>query len=224
MNKTVATITLALGASSAFAALDINLPGNTYETIWQDMTASNNTGFPGYFNPTDSWPHSITPSLITPGADVADFDKVSGGGYPASGGIYNTDVTGTYSITDEAPLANLQTIVFQTDMVSTMDVAPVLSINSGALILAADFVQTAPGDFSGMGANSTVFAYQWDLSAIAGITDYSLEWTSGAHTSNYFMQINQGDTFSQVIPEPSTYALFAGVATLGLILMRRKTR
>lgn len=212
-------------ATTASAALSITLPGNSEESIWQDMNATNYGASTGvnYGTATNPWLNPIAPD-----SGSALFDKVSGGGYPASASIYNTDVSGSYAITDSAPISDLATLVFQIDQgafTGEAPIVPVLSYNGGSQALVADYTLTTAGDYDNMGSPSVLLAFQWDLSGILDpITSYTIDWTSGVHGSNFYMQINTGDTFAQVVPEPSTYALIAGLGVAGLLIFRRKRR
>ncbi|WP_269538721.1 PEP-CTERM sorting domain-containing protein [Cerasicoccus fimbriatus] len=224
MNKQAILTLATLGAATAAtAALDINLPGNSTQSVWSDMNSSTLTVGEGYNNFGTNTAGWSTP--VSPNSGTATFDKVAGtGGYPGTDSIYNFDTPGSFFITENSPLANLETVVFQSDAVGGMMVAPTLSYNGGSQALAAINTFVVGGDFSGMGSNSTIFGYQWDLSGIVDpISDFTINWTSVVHNGNYEMQLNQGDTF-QVVPEPSTYALMAGIACGALILMRRQRR
>jgi len=224
MTKTTTTsLFVALSAGSAMAAIDINLPGATDQQSWSGLNGTNyptSAGFNSFPTNTLGWA-----SPIASNTDDATFDKVAGtGGFPATEAIYNFTTPGEFFVTETSALSGLETVVFQTDMIGPLTTPPTIDLNGGDQNLAADFSALATGDFAGMGSDSSVYAYQWDLSGLGPINDFVIEWGSGMHGTNYFMQLNQGDSFVQVVPEPSTYALLAGVAALGLILMRRKTR
>ncbi len=219
-------ILLALGGAvnALPAAIDITLPGNTEQAIWQDMnstTLPTSAGYNSFPTNTAGW---TTPVSADNGSAV--FDKVAGtGGYPATASIYNFDQNGTFTVSDASPIANMETLVFQTDMIGSFFAEPTLSYNGGAQALTADFTASQAGDFSGSGSDSIVFAYQWNFSGIVEeITTYEITWTSGFHASNYLMQVNTGNTFTQTVPEPGTYALIAGACCCALLLMRRQRR
>ncbi|GHB94852.1 PEP-CTERM sorting domain-containing protein [Cerasicoccus arenae] len=226
MNKQLTTtLIFALSAGSAMAMLDITLPGNSTQSNWANLNGDVYTE-PTYPVFAGSFAIETDPfeAPIAADAGSAEFTKVSGGGlfFPLSfgGSLYNGNTPGTYTIYDNSPIAGLETVVFQTDAGSEMMVAPVLSFNSGAQNLAADFTASVTGDF-----DTTVYAFQWDLSGIFDtISNYEIVWTTPPHNANYAMQINAGDTFGQAIPEPSTYALILGAACGALLLMRRQRR
>jgi len=226
MNKTQTIISIfALGGASALqAAMEVNLPGNTEESNWTDLnstTLPTSAGYNSFFTNTAGW---TTPVAADIGSPV--FDKVLGtGGFPSTASIYNFDTPGTFTVSDASPISDLETVVFQIDMIGPMFAAPTLSYNGGGQNLAWDGYNSIDGDFSGMGADSRVFITQWDLSAVVEeISSFEITWTSGFHASNYAMQLNTSDTYTEVVPEPSTYALVAGAACGLLLLIRRKRR
>jgi hypothetical protein len=68
----------------------------------------------------------------------------------------------------------------------------------------------------------TAFAWQWNLSSIEEtITSISLTASIPVHTSVSASQIDVGNAFVQVIPEPS--ALLLSFAALPFIARRRRT-
>jgi hypothetical protein len=226
----------------------VALPGITEFEGWENLsntnaqvaaaagtttTADDFPGFPG----SGPWPTAIVPDGAG-SAGNADFNKVSGNGYTASEAIYNfpgfppaAPNPGDYSLDNSAPLAGLETIVFQIDVGEGngfFDAVPILSINSGASQFSADFASTSVGrsfdnpQNPGETLTSTVFAYQWDLSSAGPIIDYSIEWGSAAHATIYTMQLDSADSFAQVVPEPSAFAAVAGALALGLVALRRR--
>lgn len=214
---------LGLIGTTAQGAMNVVLPGSTEEAVWVDLNNINyapGDGFNTFGTNTAGWP---TP--ITADAGSATFDKLAGtGGYPASASIYTFTTPGTFFVSDSAPLAGLETIVFQMDVASTVEAGPVLSYNGGSQELVADFTATAVGDFVGMSDPTNIYAYQWDLSGLGAIAEYTIEWTTGEHGGIYRLQINSGDSFAQAIPEPSTYAAWAGIGVLAMVFQRRKRR
>ncbi|WP_309382411.1 PEP-CTERM sorting domain-containing protein [Cerasicoccus frondis] len=217
MNKQLITILAFIGAaSSALATLDVVLPGNSEEAYWDGLIEDNHPGYPVFATSGNPWPAPIIPSLITPGSEVPEFDKVAGYGYPAGAGIYvgsNTGfLTGTYQVSVDSALTGLETVIFQIDE-SEYYSTPTFSYNNGEGTVEASYSATSIG------------YYQWDLTGVASeILSFAIEWEAAAHSSITALQLNQGDTYVQVVPEPSTYALLAGVACGALILMRRQRR
>lgn len=224
MNKTNILILAISGASALHGAMNVNLPGVSEEAVWQNMNSSTLTveeGYNSFGTNTAGWPAPISADNGS-----AVFDKVPGtGGYPATESIYNFDTPGTFSVSDSDPISGMETIIFQIDMGGPMFAAPTFSYNGGAQALDYDGIAGSPGDFFGMGSQSTLHVYQWDLSSIVEpITSYSIDWTSGVHASNYLMQVNTGDTYTEVVPEPSTYALIAGLACGAILFIRQRRR
>lgn len=208
------------------AAISFSLPGNSESAAWNGLNNANYTsaaGFPSFPTATNLWPSSLTPdSGSTLGGS---FNKVSGGGYFATASLYDAGTPGTFRITDLASVANLQTVVFQADLGSVLEGAPVLSFNGGTQGLAAGFTATSAGNFSGgfggSPAPTTNHAWQWDLSGVSGpITEFAIGWTTAPHGTIYRLDLAAGDSFTQVIPEPSTALL--GLATLTLATFRRR--
>ena len=210
---------------AAHAAITVNLPGNTTHAEWSDINSTNHPAppFPGFFNFTDPWPNGIAANAGSDGA--ASLNKLAGGGFPSSTSIYSFTAPGTFELSQSSPAAGIATVVWQIDHSVAFLVNPVLNYNGGNQALAADFTSSEAGDFSGNGPTgpftTTLDAYQWDLSGVAGpITDYQIVWTGGEHQSIFTMGLDEGDSFAQVIPEPSTLLLSLG----GLLLCLRRRR
>ncbi len=224
------------------------LPGATEFEAWENLsntnaqvaaaaatpsTADDFPGFPG----SGPWPTALTPDGAG-SAGNAGFNKTSGNGYTATQAIYNfpgfapqPPNPGDYSIDNSTPLTGLQTVVFQIDVGQGngfFDAVPILSVNAGASQLNADFTSTSIGrSFSnpqdpGETLDSTIFAFQWDLSSFGAIADYSVQWASAEHSTIYAMQLDSGNSFTQVVPEPSAFTAIAGLAVLGLAAVRRR--
>jgi len=219
-------------AASAAPLVTPTLSGNTEYEGWEELTAANNPGYPGFFNFTDPWPAPIDPN-ISGSAGNAGFDKVSGGGYPASESIYSFTAPGTFAVTNTAPLVNLETVTFQLDLgVDSFLASPVLSYNGGSQNLSATFSEQGAGPTAftnpqtGEEGTTTLFGFQWDLSSIAGpVTDYTIQWTTDAHATVYNLRLDSSDSFTgnavSAVPEPSALLL---VAIGGLLLLFLRTR
>jgi hypothetical protein len=193
------------------AAVSVNLPGGTENASW--ILNSTNYGAPSF--PT-SFPTAgnawAGPALPGSGTASALLDKVSGGGAFYATYLYTSGVTGAFHIYDASPQASLQTIVFQGNM--SADVLPLLNYNGGTQSIAATYFYLADN-----ATGYDDYVYQWDLSGVAGaITSYDIQF--GAHFAATSFSINTGDSFSQVVPEPSSALL--GAAALGLTFIRRR--
>ena len=224
---------LALPGTSEFDAWE-NLSNTNAQVAAAAATTDTSDDFPG-FPGSSPWPTALLPDGAG-SAGNAGFNKLSGGGYPASEAIYNFPgfsppfIPGDYSVDNSALLAGLETLIFQIDVgggEGFFDAVPILSLNSGASQLAADFTSTSAGrSFTnpqdGTTQTTTVFAYQWDLSSAGAISDYSIQWGSAAHSTIYAMQLDSGDSFVQVVPEPSAFAAIAGALALGLVAVHRR--
>ncbi len=216
-------------SADARAAVSVSLPGNSEQAAWAALNATNYPGAGGgssYFTATAAWPAPIPGNAGS--TSGAEFAKVSGGGYFATTSVYDAGAAGVYSLSDASPLADLATIVFQIDSGTTVGIAPVLNFNGGSQALAADYFTAVSGNHvsSGpTGSNPSInHAWQWDLSGVAGpITSYEIVWgsTTGNHLTHFELNLSAGDSFVQVIPEPSAVVM---VSLVSLALFRRRRR
>lgn len=221
--KTTLTL-LALTVIQSQAAITFTLPGNSENALWTPLSNVKYPASAGWNN--FGMNGQLFPSALTPNAGSTlggAFNKLSGGGYFASSSIYNFGVVGTFHITDAQPLNALQTVVFQADLGSVLGAVPVLNYNGGSQALAPDFQATSPGAFiSGFGgppAPTTNYAWQWDLSSL-GATNYEVKFTTIAHGTIFRLDLAAGDSFAQVIPEPSALTITA----LGAFIFTRRRR
>lgn len=209
-----------------------NLAGSTEYEGWEGLTATNYPTYPGWPG-SALWPAPID-SNITGSAGNAGFDKVSGGGYPASQSIYNFTVPGTYEIAKSSAIFGLETVVVQLDLGegnSFFTATPVLNYNGGTQALAPTFSEQGAGPTAftnpqtGDPGTTTLFGYQWDLSSVSSITEYAIEWTTDAHVTTYNLRLDSSDTYSgnaiTAVPEPATSGLALALAVLGLAAVRR---
>jgi hypothetical protein len=109
---------------------------------------------------------------------------------------------------------------------------PVLNYNGGSQNLAATFTQllgqSQNGTFTNPDTNEeepvylNLWGLQWDLSSATGpVTSYEITWSAVLHSQIYALQLDQSDTFTQAIPEPSTCALLV-LGGAGLFCLRRR--
>ena len=228
MKTTLALLALAVVQSQA--AITFTLPGNSESAAF---TSLNNIKYPssaGWRNFGENLlsPLNGTTPTLNVTADVGstlsgEFNKVSGGGYFSSSSIYNFGTPGTLRIFDSSAIASLETVIFQADLGSLLAGLPTLNYNGGTQALAPGFQTTAPGDFiSGFGgppAPTTNYAWQWDLSAL-GATSYEINFGTIAHGTIYRLDLAAGDSFTQVIPEPSSL-MFAALGAFAFTRRRR---
>ncbi len=198
---------LAALVSPAFSAISLSLPGGSQTASWTLMS-SVHPGFNTFGTAANSWASAVSPDA---GTASATFSKNAGTGYIGGSFLYTAGTIGSFSISDTAPIGSLETIVFQGAISDPFD-SLVLNYNGGA--------QALPADFSTMVAGSPYpdRAWQWNLSEIPNITSYEIQFSG--HIAITTMSLLAGNSFVQVIPEPSA-ALLAATA-LGFIFIRRR--
>lgn len=223
MKTTILLLALTL---PCHAAISFSLPGNSGHAVWTGLNSSNHTsaeGFPSYPIATNPWPNAISPDA---GATLdGEFDKVSGGGYFATSSLYDSGIPGTFRLSRLTAITDLETVIFQADVGSVLGGAPLLSYNGGTQDLAADYSANFTGDYvSGFGgplAPTTNQVWQWDLSGTGeAITEYAITWSTAPHGTVYQLNLSEGDSFAQVVPEPS--AALLGVLSLSLLTFHRR--
>lgn len=216
---------LTVSGLTAPAALSISLPGNSVTEGWDQLVGSRLSGF-GNHPGLAPWPDTIAPNLAGSNGEAA-FGKSSGGGYLGTQSFYDGGTSGGLFIDSGDPIANLATLVFQIDMgADSFSTSPQLLVN-GSTLLAPIAAAVTPGEFSfsfgGPPVQTQNHAFQWDLSGMeAPITAYQVQWETAPRTTIYQLQLDAGDTFIQVIPEPSA-ALLALLASPFLLRRKRNT-
>lgn len=184
---------------------------------------------------------SASPATIAAnlGSGTSTVWKSSGYGY-LSGSIhqgfpgYDIVAGGNFTMRMDA-IAGLETLVFQieatdrggsaTELGVVFSQLPTLTI--GSMTLSADYQALVDAQMNyssgGFGVqNMQYWAFQWDLRdlSIEEGADFAINWTGVTNSGIFGLQVNQGDTFAQVVPEPSTYAMIA----LGLAIVAWKAR
>lgn len=240
IRRFIPVIALAVGLGSATsplransaAPIEILLEGITKFDGWADLTSFN---YPGYSS--GNWPQPIESNQ--PGSGSALFDKTEGPAYPGSVSVYSPFNQSWFSVYDNNPVANLQTVVFQIEIGEgpegdlIPEDFPTLTYNEGetagvSLILSELLVQEFDGYWPTIDGPKPVYRnlwiFQWTFSEVpVEITSFAIHWGVEAHSQIYALQLNQSDTFSPAIPEPSTIALcMAGLAFLCWTAKRRK--
>ncbi len=228
-NVLIASLTFFLISTPAISQfLSPALPGASAYEGWSDLTVTRLGVAYGTYPGATPWPAPIDPNEPS-SSGHAEFNKTAGPGYPAGTSIYSPITGGTFVITSNSGLAisDVETVVFQIDLGAGSDAFnadPVLNYNGGSQSLAADFTATADGRFTSTNPNdpsetglTTIYQYQWDFSGVTTepVTEYQLLWTTGGHAQTYAMQVDVGDTFAQVVPEPTSLLLMLG-GVLGL--------
>lgn len=236
---TTATLSAALIEAVQSAPIVINLPGTSSYDGWEDLTSAN---YPGYTSA--AWPGAIASN--TSGSGDAGLSKISGMGAPAGASIYSGGFSATpntlgsaFRISDATVPLNLETVVFQIEIGEAFGydfyngTLPTLSYNDGSQNIVATYsailsqVQDGtfdPGDGSGpQPIYITLYGLQWDLRGLGPITSVDINWTVVQHSQTYSMQLDQGNTFVQAIPEPSTWLLL-GLGLTALVIIRIRAR
>lgn len=190
---------------------DYDLPGEQVTTVWTNLSSSN--------------------SGLTPSSGSGNI-SVGSPGFQASAGFYS--FMGDYSITvaKTALSWDAKTVVLQLEVAPNPDFAwpysggPLLSYNGGSQNLPTSLYGLVGSEFRPDVFGGTTFytwAFQWDLSAISGISSVSLFTPISVHTSTIAAQIDVGDTYAQVVPEPSTWALL-GLGSLSFVAVLRRRK
>ena len=219
-----------LASAAAEAAFTIILPGNTESSGWDNLRSTNpywsangyTTAYPG----AAAWPAPIS-SNAAGSQGSAVFMKTSGNGYFASQSTYDGGGAGIYSVFDTAPLGNIATVVFQLDTGTAVGVLPRLSYNGGTQALPANYFAQGDGEYAtfnfqtGQSFPTQNRAWQWDLTGL-GVSSYEITWGSVAnnHLTQYEINLSTGDSFVQVVPEPSA-AMLGALASIALLRRRR---
>ncbi|MFC7339284.1 hypothetical protein ACFQY0_18975 [Haloferula chungangensis] len=213
MNHSIPMI-FALATITSQAASIISLPGNQESATWSDLSAATYPGFGSHGNSTANWPSSIIPNV---GTSSSLIDKMDGtAGYvSAANYIYDGGVAGgTFTLSDSDPIASMQTVVLQIEANQAPGTVN-FSFNGGSQAISPDFTSSSPGD------TYTVQSYQWDLSSLGAISDYTITWENSApHTVMKRFDLDTSDQFAQVIPEPSA-AILISLTSLALLRRRR---
>ena len=224
----------AAAASAAF--VNPSLPGTSEFEGWEDLTFMNfnQSDYGGGFPGAGPWIAPISGNAAGSEGN-AGYNKVSGNGYPAGVSVYAPFTDSVFEIESSGPLGfDIGTIIFQIDIgpgtgFEHLSAAPTLSLNGGSQALAADFTSEAPGAFPFTNpvnpaetGTTTAFQFQWDLSSLGSVTQYEIQWTTIPHAQTYKLQLDVGDTFTQVIPEPTSLALIGVVAAATLAWRRRQ--
>ncbi|MES2922201.1 MAG: PEP-CTERM sorting domain-containing protein [Verrucomicrobiota bacterium] len=194
-------------AVPSFGAISFSLPGASESASWT-LTSAVHPGFNTFMTAANSWASAVAPDA---GTASAVLNKTGGSGYIGGSFLYTASVVGSFSISGTSSIGSLETIVFQGKISDLLD-SVVLNYNGGSQALPASFSAVFPGS----GYPDRV--WQWDLSAVPEITSYEILY-SGHHAANS-LSVTTGDTYLEVIPEPSTGLL--GMAALGLTLIRRR--
>lgn len=186
-------------------------------------TASGGVGtLPSYTSP---WAQPLGSNTL--GSGDAVFNKTSGSGAFAGAGLYQAGGAASFTVSDATALAGISTIVFQMEVNYLDTGASFADTNVSLLINGVTYSPTYANYFSQVAgdaavlASNKIYAYQWDLTGVTGVGSFALNWdgpsSSGQITS---MQLTQGSSFTQVVPEPS--AVLLGSMAAGFLVLRRR--
>lgn len=213
----------------------------TYEG-WDNLTtgridnspavAGDNTTRPyGFHSLTNGWSATIAPNLGT--SNTSTLNKTSGYGYIAGSSLHQGVGSGAIAaggnfVVNTSAMTGLQTLVFQVQATDRNEnvfwFSPVLTFGATTVVPQYSSLYATVDNFIG-GANAQdqdSYAFQWDLTsyAIPAGTPLSVSWTGLTNSGIYQLQLNQGDTFAQVVPEPGMAGLL-GLSLLGFLRRRR---
>lgn len=152
------------------------------------------------------------------------------------------DASRVFSVSTFAPVSDLSSVVLQlrtgTIFPAGMSYTPfelaqmaapvVLSLNGGTIWREWDFRELTHVGSDMFSAQYTqeVWSFQWDLSDVnVPITDFAIHWDSHPFGNLFGAQVDQSNTYSQVVgvPEPSSLTLACAGALLCFARSRRKT-
>lgn len=203
------------GSSVQAAVLLTNLDlGGTQQTTttWENLTGEN-------------------PSR-TPVSGTGTIDK-SSTAFQGTFGFYS--FTADYAVTaTQTATFDISSVVWQIEASPNPDLAwpynggPTLTVvtSSGSVVIEPVAYGTRAAEYRDNFGQDPIlyvaFAWQWNLSTIdETITSITLNAPIGVHTSVTASRIDVGNSFTQVVPEPS--ALLLSFVALPLIARRRRT-
>jgi hypothetical protein len=207
--------------------------GTTDTDGWFDLNSTNfptptyPTTFPEAFN---AW--GIAAGSNQAGSGDAGLNKTPGtSGYftsAATNAVYSPNALGTFSIVDATPVSGLANILIQVSGTGNLGAsAMTLDFNGGNQDLAPTetlLLQSGPISTTFGPSTKYIWAYQWDVSLLGPITDFTATWsTTAPHELTFGARLDQSSVYAAAIPEPSSMMLF----TVGLgaaFLLRRKSR
>ncbi|MEM7792653.1 MAG: PEP-CTERM sorting domain-containing protein [Verrucomicrobiota bacterium] len=242
-----------LAASSLHGLNTYSLPGTTDFDAWDNLTVTNpqvaaansGPGGPaggyGVFPGSGPWPAPIESVLTQGTSDTGDddltgdatFNKLFGNGYPAGISIYASPFgpRASYEVSDDTPLAGLETVIFQLQIGSGSLPGFFLQENATLIINETTEVPFFAATFEDLGAQNTGFgpvivgqlSYQWDLRGLGSINSFDVNFRpAGTSSTITALQLDQGDIFAAAVPEPSFAALIFGLGAIGLVARRRR--
>ncbi len=216
MHVTAIASVCALLATSSFVSAAFILPdfrgtANSEYSEWDVFTGANSAAnYPDVAAPHSPGNNPDNPTLTNTGASAI----------LTGSNIYSFSGVITLSLSDTTPY-ELGTVVYQFQTQgSELDYSS-LQLHYGSESLAPTTTQFL-SYVAGTEGVAVQYAAQWDLSGLS-ITSYTITVSAeGAHASFQAAALDTSNTFTPVVvPEPGM-AIF-GLASLGLVLRRRKT-
>lgn len=201
--------------------------GNTVAETWYFNAANGVGGGSGGAYGMGAWANGVISASTTDVSyDQSVFTKVSGGAYATGNSLYTLFSADTvFSVTNSDPLENIETLFLQVDIAAQQSFTDItISINGGDPFSYTDVfvINSEAMEFNGLEGVSGTFGFQWDLRAFGAINEYTISFAAGQHTSLNSIRVDQGNVYTQAIPEPSTYALIGfGVIAAGMAYRRR---
>jgi len=224
-----------LSAASAQQFVDYApiLGGTTSNHHWSDFALPPGAS-PSVAGKAGQWPQGIAPNGSGAGYifsgnasfpdDYTDFFDGSG--------IYTFFSETHFQVSSSAPLAGVESLVFQMSIAAglsgamggsplTFAAVPTLTLtlsdSSTVSVGAADYslLQAAtPTYIPAFGINTVLesYGFQWDLSEYGDIASYTLNWQVAYHSITYGLDTTEStqshsESVLQAIPEPSTWLL-----------------
>lgn len=166
----------------------------------------------------DSW-------TVWPTAAYVTVDATIGTGYLTTSNSATFSYSADYIYTgSNAPehtltlntLAGVDTITLQINLAGEFSSGPSLIIDS--IDYSPASFQTSSGT-SILGFEGVIYTYTWDVSEFSFDSTFEIGWALTTHDAFNSITVTQS-----AIPEPSSFAALAGIATLGAAALRRRRR
>lgn len=208
--------------------VDPGFGGSTVTETWYFNTANGVGGGSGGAYGMGPWANGVVSASTTDSSYAQSvFNKVSGGAYATGNSLYTLFSTETvFSVTNSDPMANLETLFLQVDIAAQQSFTDIiLSIDGGTPFSYTDvfIIDSEAMEFNGQEGVSGIFGFQWDLRGLGSISEYTISFAAGQHTSLNSIRVDEGGVYAQAIPEPSTYALLGfGIVAAGVAYRRRR--
>ena len=236
---------LCFGTLKSFAVVtavfqdETNQPGFTTQDY--RFTAFSKDSYPTYegsYPYTNAWP---SPIQADGGGTAESLNKVSGStdflalsGY--GGGIYHAGAEATYAISNSAPLADANSLIYQIYIAKGVDAAAtnneyvglpslVLTLSDGSHVTipssAGTVLSSNPTVINGNTTSLDDVSFNFNLSSVdEPITSYALDTTFASHSILYGMDVTEST--ASAAPEPGRMALM--FVAFGAVICRRRRK